>query len=606
MISRTHSGRTNVGTPATRRRRLSLVSLESRIAPAFGPIGPEFRINSFTTGEQREINMAADAVGNFVAVWVSSGQDGSGTAIIGKRFSAGGAALTGEFVVNNLVTSGDQVGPSVAVDPDGDFVVTWTSSILLPNGTGSINARRYNTAGVAQGDEFIVYGDSSSGSEVAMRSDATGGFIITWTQEINGSDWDIYQRRYDATGNPLAGPEEVNNPLGFRKAQQPVAYDANGDYAIAWTTTEFGFYYGIYAKRYFANGTPKPQGQIRVDQNPGTRDGVGSLGMAPDGSFICVWTSYLNPIPGGANNDTDVVARRFTNNGIGFNEFRVNTFTTGKQESPRVQVSASGDFVITWESENQDGDGLGIYGQRYGSTGLKVGPEFRVSTYTLGDQGGRGNNTALAMDSTGNFVAGWTSYRDQDCSGAGIYAQRFKEQGTPTMPAHVLSVQINNDCQQRSMVTRLVVTFDQLITLGVTPTAAFELKRQSDNAIVALDADVLGNAVVFTITGGTSDGISLADGRYILTVFASQVNAGAFDGNGDGTPGDNYTLVGTPANGLFRLLGDANGDGTVAANDFIQFRLAFGGSNSIFDFDNDGSVSASDFIQFRLRFGGSI
>ena len=100
--------------------------------------------------------------------------------------------------------------------------------------------------------------------------------------------------------------------------------------------------------------------------------------------------------------------------------------------------------------------------------------------------------------------------------------------------------------------------------------------------------------------------LSLVASTFMLTAFAQLINGGAFDGNGDGSGGDNYLLIGTPANGLFRLYGDENGDGTVAANDFIQFRLAFGSASVIFDFDNDGSVSANDFIQFRLRFGGSI
>ena len=96
--------------------------------------------------------------------------------------------------------------------------------------------------------------------------------------------------------------------------------------------------------------------------------------------------------------------------------------------------------------------------------------------------------------------------------------------------------------------------------------------------------------------------------RYTIFVDGSMITSvhGAVDGDANNLPGGEYSLMGTPANGLFRYFGDANGDGTVSASDFIQFRLAFGGSSSIFDFDGDGAVATSDFIQFRLRFGGSI
>lgn len=54
-------------------------------------------------------------------------------------------------------------------------------------------------------------------------------------------------------------------------------------------------------------------------------------------------------------------------------------------------------------------------------------------------------------------------------------------------------------------------------------------------------------------TGGETNSGSLADGRYTLTVFASQVSAGGqqLDGDGTGTGGDNFVLDGTVANGLY-------------------------------------------------------
>jgi hypothetical protein len=42
--------------------------------PQGNPVGPEFRVNAFTTGHQRWPSLAADAAGNFVVVWVSDSQ----------------------------------------------------------------------------------------------------------------------------------------------------------------------------------------------------------------------------------------------------------------------------------------------------------------------------------------------------------------------------------------------------------------------------------------------------------------------------------------------------------------------------------------------------
>src|SRR5262249_20171749 len=112
-------------------------------------------------------------------------------------------------------------------------------------------------------------------------------------------------------------------------------------------------------------------------------------------------------------------------------------------------------------------------------------------------------------------------------------------------------------------------------------------------------------SVTLTFTGGPVDFDSLADGRYTLTIFWPAVtNAnGSLDGNGDGQGGDNYVLIGSPVNGLFRLFGDADGNGAVNSTDFASFRTFFGIGPSMFDFNDDGQTNSDDFAEFRKRFG---
>lgn len=181
-------------------------------------------------------------------------------------------------------------------------------------------------------------------------------------------------------------------------------------------------------------------------------------------------------------------------------------------------------------------------------------------------------------------------------------------------PPEVTTVIVNHGDVQRSRVTSVEVDFDQIVSLPATPTSAFTLKRQSDNAIVTLGASVdnsgNGTKVTLTFIGGAVDNVSLKDGRYTLTALQSQISsvAGQLDGNADGTGGDDFVLVGNPSNApkLYRMYGDVDGDGSVFANDFISFRLAFSGIDDALDFDGDGFVSASDFVKFRQRFNTSI
>jgi len=177
------------------------------------------------------------------------------------------------------------------------------------------------------------------------------------------------------------------------------------------------------------------------------------------------------------------------------------------------------------------------------------------------------------------------------------------------LPPRVQSVVINDTDPQRSRVTSVKVAFDNRV-FPDPPAAAFELRRQSDNALVGLAASVLSTSTQTTVTltfnGAISEFGSLAYGRYKLTAFASMINNGKFDGIGDGVSGDNYVLASSGTSGVFRLFGDADGNARVDAADFAAFRTYFGVGPSMFDFNNDGQTNSNDFAEYRRRFGLAI
>src|SRR5205085_11902955 len=104
--------------------------------------------------------------------------------------------------------------------------------------------------------------------------------------------------------------------------------------------------------------------------------------------------------------------------------FRGNAFAPNAQTEPAVAADAAGDFVIAWISGGQDGGGYGIYAQRYSAAGAPLGGEVRVNTYTTGNQ----QSPAVGMDAAGDFVVTWSSNL-QDGSSFGVYAQRYNAAG---------------------------------------------------------------------------------------------------------------------------------------------------------------------------------
>jgi Dockerin type I domain len=234
----------------------------------------------------------------------------------------------------------------------------------------------------------------------------------------------------------------------------------------------------------------------------------------------------------------------------------------------------------------------------------------------LADNGGPTKTHALSLSSlainAGTNSAGLTT--DQRGNGflrvSGSAADIGAFEVQPSTP-RVQSVVINGGAIQRSRVTELTVTFTTQVSFAGAVGDSFTLTRTGGGAVnFSATASVIGGVTVVTLTGFTGSEAqfgSLADGRYTLTALASQISAGgqALDGNGDGTPGDNFTFG--EAQGLFRFFGDINGDRHVDIADFGLFSSTFNlhssqtGFLAAFDFNGDGIIDIADFGQFSIR-----
>ncbi|MDG4544483.1 MAG: Ig-like domain-containing protein, partial [Rickettsiales bacterium] len=73
------------------------------------------------------------------------------------------------------------------------------------------------------------------------------------------------------------------------------------------------------------------------------------------------------------------------------------------QKKPSIAGFDNGNYVIVWQSEGQDGDGSGIYGQMFSANGSKIGNEFLVNVTTAGDQ----TNPSVDVLKNGDFVVTW-------------------------------------------------------------------------------------------------------------------------------------------------------------------------------------------------------
>ncbi len=392
------------------------------------PVGPEFRVNTFTTSAQYVPAIASDSSGNFVVVWQSNAQDGSLSAIFGQRYDASGAPQGPEFRVNTYTTV-VQSQPDVASDSAGNFVVVWNSDTQDGSGFG-VFGQRYASSGAPLGPEFRVntYTTDIQGNP-DVTSDSAGNFVVVWHSETqDGLSYGVFGQRYASSGAPL-GPEfPVNTYATANQGNSSVASDSSGNFVVTWISyTQDGSSYGIFGQRYASSGAPLgPEFRVNTyttgyQQNP-------SVAVDTAGNFVVVWRSYQDGSAVGS------FGQRYASSGTPLGpEFRVNTYTTGGQGYPTVAADTAGNFVVVWRSYSQDGSLFGVFGQRYASGGTPLGPEFRVNTYTTNNQ----SFSSVAADSFGNFVVVWQSF-GQDGSNNGVFGQRFG----PIVPVELMEFNV--------------------------------------------------------------------------------------------------------------------------------------------------------------------
>ena len=381
-------------------------------------MGPEFQINTYTTGDQRAAAVAADANGNFVVVWSSPTQDGSGFGIFGQRYSPDGAPSGPEFRVNTY-TTGDQRYPAVATDSSGDFVVAWTSNTQDGAGFG-IFGQRFAGTGAPLGPEFRI-NTFTTGDQIgaAVGSDGSGNVVVAWSSNgQDGSSFGVFGQRYASGGAPL-GPEfRVNTVTTDYQLYPSVAHDGSGAFVVVWSSmAQDGSDFGVFGQRFGGAGTPLGP-EFRVNTYTTYAQYRPSVASGASGDFVVLWSSTNQD---GFNEG--VFGQRYANTGTPLGpEFRVNTFTPYGQRFPEVAMDIAGNFVVVWSSVAgaQDPD-EGIYGQRYDGSGVAGGPEFLVNTYTFSAQ----SSPDVASDPAGNFVVVWMGNASQDGSGFGIFGQRY-------------------------------------------------------------------------------------------------------------------------------------------------------------------------------------
>ena len=379
-------------------------------------VGNEFRVNTNYTNNQVAPAVAMDSYGNFVVVWATKGQSFSYfNDIHGQIYDQDGTRMGSEFRVNSMDLAGtttrvagdifappsaNEVHPAVAMSDgltpdlsDDNIVFTWDAVTAQTNGIvmdSVIMARRFNGAGLVQ----PLLGD---------------------TMEVQVSMGNPFFAA-DASAAPQM-PTAGGGPYIREARNAQVAMDGAGNFTIVWEAFQDNDFfattpdsYGIYFRRFNADGTPDNNMEMAEHQANMVVNGLGgitpfsslfaydqvnpTIAVDYNGDYKVAWDGNgaapdaLDPTnyalvsdidsqgvfirsfrPGNSQSHTQITPE---SEFIG-PQTRVNITSEGNQKFPSLAMTPDGDSVVVWTGTGV-GDQNGIFFRRYDEPTDTVGP----------------------------------------------------------------------------------------------------------------------------------------------------------------------------------------------------------------------------------------
>lgn len=191
---------------------------------------------------------------------------------------------------------------------------------------------------------------SSSLPSVAVSPD--GDFVIAyqkWAADLDG--YDVFAVAYSRSGELLWGPEALHAAREADQTTPRLACGPDGGFAAVWESGT-GVDRDVFIRSFSSTGLAGSQNERQVNERSmGDQYGPVVAGL-PNGGAVVVWTGlYLD------GDGAGVMGRLFgpgpDHSPVG-EELVVNTYWQSEQEFPAVAAAPDGRFVVAWESKCQE------------------------------------------------------------------------------------------------------------------------------------------------------------------------------------------------------------------------------------------------------------
>lgn len=370
----------------------------NRFSAASGTWGTAQLIETDNVGSARAPQVALDANGNALAVWVQF--DGTRNNIWANRFSA----ASGTWGAAQLIEteSGNADAPQITLDADGNAIAVWDQS----DGTRSnIWANHFSAAGNTWGTAQLIEAESGNARAPQVALDANGNAIAVWAQS-DGTRNNIWANRFSAASGTWETAQVIETEPGNAGAPQ-VALDASGNAIAVWEQFDAGRS-DIWANRFnAANGT---WGTAQLIETGNTGPAMfPQIALDASGNAIAVWEQFTGT-------SADIWANRFSAATGTWGTAQLIETEPGNASEPQIAFDASGNAIAVWTQFDTTATAMSsIWALRFSAASGTWGTPLLLGTDADGPQ--------IAIDPSGNAIAIWSQL---DGFNRNIWANRFQ------------------------------------------------------------------------------------------------------------------------------------------------------------------------------------
>ena len=183
----------------------------------------------------------------------------------------------------------NQTNPAVAMDAQGDFVITWQSEIPDEELAGSVSdifARMYKPVGfVDPGDPGVM--------KVDMNDDGVPDTVIQGVRLVESPI--PYEAELPADSHYRVASDlytfRVNEITANAQGDPSIGMDVNGDFVIAWSSAgqPVSFFNDVYKREFTRDGTPMTAVEEIVNSEDTENHGDSYVAMSRDGHCVILW-----------------------------------------------------------------------------------------------------------------------------------------------------------------------------------------------------------------------------------------------------------------------------------------------------------------------------